>query len=205
MKSSEEKALGKEDGDDMRSKWYCFEDVADSLCAQCHAEGAQSTANHLYNADTCVNCHANGLIEQNTMYKGADRPNIMFDGDTDAFVQHLIVNLFNKKFAEELSQIGGITLDRDSFADYFRSSNGKQLWVDKLSYIVTHSDGTKERKTKFRVWRDYGNDVYASVKSRHTVFSPPTMKRSWEMDWRPFSDSSTSYPTSDKNCWKPRS
>ena len=89
----------------------------------------------------------------------------------------LIVNLFNKKFAKELSQIGGITLDRDAFADYFRSSNGKQLWVDKLSYIVTHSDGTKERKTKFRVWRDYGNAVYASWmrwflgKSRRTVFS----------------------------------
>ena len=47
-------------------------------------------------------------------------------------------------------------------ADYFRSSNGKQLWVDKLSYIVTHLDGTKERKTKFRVWRDHGNAVYAS-------------------------------------------
>ena len=85
-----------------------------------------------------------------------------FDGDMDAFVQHLIVNLFNKKFAKELSQIGGITLDRDAFADYFRSSNGKQLWVDKLSYIVTQSDGTKERRTKFRVWRDYGNAVYAS-------------------------------------------
>ena len=53
------------------------------------------------------------------MYKGADRPDI-------------------KKFAREMSQIGGITLDRDAFADYFRSSNGKQLWVDKLSYIVTH-------------------------------------------------------------------
>ena len=116
------------------------------------------------------------------MYKGADRPNIMkiffaerslvlgdinelesvFDGDTDGIVQHLIVNLLNKKFAKELSQIGGITLDRDSFADYFRSSNGKQLWVDKLSHIVTHSDGTNEKKTKFRVWRDYGNAVYAS-------------------------------------------
>ena len=72
------------------------------------------------------------------------------------------MNLFSKKFAKELSQIGGITLDRDSFADYFRSSNGKQLWVDKLSYIVTHSDGTKEKKTNFRVWRGYGNAVYAS-------------------------------------------
>ena len=166
----------------MRSKWYYFEDVADVLCAQCHAEGAQSTADHQYFADTCINCHANGLIEQNTMYKGADRPNIMkrffaecslvlgdinelengFDGDMETFVQHLIVNLFNKKFAKELSQFGGITLDKDSFADYFRSSNGKQLWVDKLSYVVAHSDGTKEKKTKFRVWRDYGNAVYAS-------------------------------------------
>ena len=36
----EGKAFGKEDGDDMRSKWYYFEDVADVLCAQCHAEGA---------------------------------------------------------------------------------------------------------------------------------------------------------------------
>ena len=116
------------------------------------------------------------------MYKGADRPNIMkrffaecslvlgdinelesvFDGGTETFVQHLIVNLFNQKFAKELSQIGGITLDKDSFADYFRSSNGKQLWVDKLSYIVTHSNGTKERRNKSRVWRDYGNTVYAS-------------------------------------------
>ena len=79
------------------------------------------------------------------MHKGADRPNIMkrffaecslvlgdineleriFNGDMDTFVQHLIVNLFNKKFAKQLSQIGGITLDRDSFADYFRSSKGK--------------------------------------------------------------------------------
>ena len=157
----------------MRSKWYYFED----LCAQCHAEGAQSTADHQYNAETCINCHANGLIEQNTMYKGADRPNIMkrffaerslvlgdinelesvFDGDTDGFVQFR-----NKTFVKELSRIGGVTLDRDSFADYFRSSNGKQLWVDRPSYIVTHSDGTKEKKTKFRVWRDYGNAVYAS-------------------------------------------
>ena len=73
------------------------------------------------------------------MYEGADRPNIMkrffaecslvlgdinklesiFDGDMDTFAQHLTVNLFNKKFAKEVSQIGGITLDRDSFADYF--------------------------------------------------------------------------------------
>ena len=81
---------------------------------------------------------------------------------SDACVSHLIVKLFDRKFAKELSQIGGITLDRDAFADYFRCSNGKQLWVDKLSYIVTHSDGTRERKTKFRVWRDYGNAVYAS-------------------------------------------
>ena len=165
------KAFGKEDGDDMRSKWYYFEDVADVLCAQCNAEGAQSAADHQYFADTRINCHANGLIEQNTMYKkkGADRPNIMkrffaecslvlgdinelencFDGDMETFVQHLIVKLFNKKFAKELSQIGGITLDKFSFADYFRSSNGKQLWVDKLSYVVTRSDGTKEKKTKF--------------------------------------------------------
>ena len=154
----------------------------ESLCPQCHAEGAQSTADHEYFADTCINCHANGLIEQNTMYKGADRPNMMkrffaecslvlgdinepesvFDGDMETFVQRPIVSLFNKKFAKELSQIGGITLDKDSFADYFRSSNGKQLWVDKLSYIVTHSDGTRERRTKFRVWRDYGNAVCAS-------------------------------------------
>ena len=55
------------------------------------------------------------------MYKGADRPNIMkiffaecclalgdinelksaFDGDMEAFVQHLIVSLFNMKFAKE--------------------------------------------------------------------------------------------------------
>ena len=177
----EGKAFGRGDGDDMRTKWYYFEDVADLLCAQCHAEGAQSTTDHQYNADTCINCRANGLIEQNTMYKGADRPNIMkrffadcslvlgdinepesaFDGDMETFVQHLIVSLFNKKFAKELSQIGGITLDKGSFADYFRSSNGKQLWVDRLSYIVTHSDGTKEKKTTFRVWRDYGNAVYA--------------------------------------------
>ena len=83
-----------------------------------------------------------------------------FDGDMDAFVSHLIVKLFDKKFAKEMSQIGGITLDQDAFADYFRSSN--QMWVDKLSYIVTHADGMKERETKFRVWRDYGNAVYAS-------------------------------------------
>ena len=73
----EDKAFDKEDGDDMRSKWCYFEDVADLLCAQCHEEGAQSTADHQYNSDTCINCHANGLTEQNTMYKGADRPNIM--------------------------------------------------------------------------------------------------------------------------------
>ena len=158
------KAFGKEDGDDMRSKWYYFEDVVESLCPQCHAEGAQPTADHQYFADTCINCHADGLIEQSTTHKGADRPNIMkrffaecslvlgdinelesvFDGDMETFVQRLIVSLFNKKFAKELSQIGGITLDKDSFADYFRSGNGKQLWVDKLSYIVTHSDGTRE-------------------------------------------------------------
>ena len=184
--------------------------------AQCQTEGAQSTADYQYNANTCINCHANGLIEQNTMYKGADRPNIMkrffaecslvlgdmnelestFDGDMDAFESHLIVKLFDKKFAKEMSQIGGITLDRDAFADYFRGSNGKQLWVDKLSYIVTHSDGTKERKTKLRIWRDYGNAAYSSwmrwfLKSRRSVLSPPTMERSWEMDWRPSSDSST--------------
>ena len=178
----EGKAIGKEGNDDMRSKWYHLEDITDVLCMQCRAEGAQSTAKCLYNANTSINCHANGLTEQNTMHKGAERPNIMkrffaecslvlgdmnelestFDGDMDAFVSHLIVKLFDKKFAKEMSQIGGITLDRDAFADYFRSSNGKQLWVDKLSYIVTHSDGTKEGKTKFRVWRDYGNAVYAS-------------------------------------------
>ena len=59
---SDLKAFGKEDGDDMRSKWYYFEDVAELLSAQCHAEGAQSTADHQCNADTCVNCHANGQI-----------------------------------------------------------------------------------------------------------------------------------------------
>ena len=124
------------------------------------------------------------------------------------------MNLFNKKFAKELSQIGGITLDRDSFADYFRSSNGKQLWVDKLSYIFNHSDGTKEKKTKFRVWRDHGN-VYASW-MRWFLGQEQAMKRSWEMDWRPFSGSLMSYPTSERNCqnggrlantdqcWKPR-
>ena len=57
----EGKAFGKEDGDDMRSKWYYFEDVVESLCPQslcpqCHAEGAQSTADHHYFADTCINC-----------------------------------------------------------------------------------------------------------------------------------------------------
>ena len=136
------------------------------LCEQCLEEGAQSTIADSYNANTCVNCHANRLIEQNTMHKGAERPNIMrrffaecslvlgdmnkleskFDGDMDAFVSHLIVKLFDRKFAKELSQTGGITLDRDAFADFFRSSTGKQLWVDKLSYIVTHPDGTRERK-----------------------------------------------------------
>ena len=60
------KAIGKEDGDDMRSKLYYLEDVADLLCAQCHAEGAHSAADHLHNADTCINCHASGLIEQLT-------------------------------------------------------------------------------------------------------------------------------------------
>ena len=70
----EGKALGREDGDDMRTKWYYFDDVADLLCAQCHAEGAQSTADHHHNANSCINCHANGLIEQNTMYKAPDRP-----------------------------------------------------------------------------------------------------------------------------------
>ena len=73
----EGKAFGRGDGDDMRTKWYYFEDAVDLLCTQCHAEGAQSTADHQYNADTCINCRANGLIEQNTMHKGADRPNIM--------------------------------------------------------------------------------------------------------------------------------
>ena len=96
----------------------------------------------IHGRPTRINCHANGLLEQNTMHKGMD-----------AFVSHLIVKLFGKKFAKEMSQIGGVTLDRDAFADYFRSSNGKQLWVDKLSYMVTHLDGTKERKTQFRVWR----------------------------------------------------
>ena len=178
----EGRAIGKEGNDDMRSKWYHIEDITDVPCTQCRAEGAQSMAKYLHNANTCINCHANGLIEQNTTHKGAERPNIMkrffaecslvlgdmnelestFDGDMDAFVSHLIVKLLDKKFAKEMSQIGGITLDRDAFADYFRSSNGKQVWVDKLCYIVTCSDGTKERKTKFRVWRGYGNAVYAS-------------------------------------------
>ena len=222
----EGKAIGKEGNHDMRSKWYHLEDIADVLCTQCRAEGAQSTANCLYNAKTCINCHADGLIQQNTMYKGAERPIIMkrffaecslvlcdmneleskFDGGMDAFVSHLIVKLFDKKFAKEMSQIGGITLDQDAFADYFRSSNGKQLWVDKLSYIVTHSDGAKERTTTFRVWRDYGTlytlrgCVGSSVKTRHTEFSPPTTRRSWEMGWRPSSDSLTSYPTSERSC-----
>ena len=167
----------------------------------------------------CINCHANGLIEQNTM------PNIMkrffaecslvlgdmnelestFNGDMGAFVSHLIVKLLDKKFAKEMSQIRGITLDRDAFADYFRSGNGKQLWVDKLSYIVTHSDGTKElEKDKIprmaplrkRCIRFVDALVRSSVKRRHTEFSPPTTKKSWEMDWRPSSGSSTSYPTS---------
>ena len=46
----EGKAIGREDGDDMRSKWYYLEDVADLLCAQCHAEGAQSAADRLTHA-----------------------------------------------------------------------------------------------------------------------------------------------------------
>ena len=73
----EGKAIGREGSDDMRSKWYHLEHVADVLCTQCQAEGAQSTADHLYNANTRINCHANGLIEHNTMHKRADRPNIM--------------------------------------------------------------------------------------------------------------------------------
>ena len=53
QKKYQSKAFGKEDGDDdMRSKWYYFEDAAEPLCAQCHAEGAQSTADHQYFADT---------------------------------------------------------------------------------------------------------------------------------------------------------
>ena len=104
---------------------------------------------------------------------------------------------------------------------YFCSSNGKQLWVDKLSYIVTHSDGTKEKKTKFRVWRDYGNAVYASwmcwflgQEQAYRVFSTDNEEK-LEMGWRLFSGSSTSYPASERNCqrtfattdqsWKPRS
>ena len=210
----------------MRSKWYFLDDVADSICAQCKAGGVQTMADKHYNADRCINCHANWLIEQNTMRKGSDRPNIMkrffaerslalgdinelesiFDGDVDAFVQHLIVNLFNKKFAKELSQIGGITLDRDAFADYFRSGNGKQLCVDKLSYVVTQSDGSREKKIKFRVWRDYGNAVYASwmrwflgQEQAYRVFFTDN-EESWEMDWRPFLDSSMSYPISNMSC-----
>ena len=126
-----------------------------------------------------VNCHAKGLIEQkwtreltaptssndsllNAAWCSVNELESKFDGDMDAFVSHIIVKLFDKKFAKEMSQIGGLTLDRDAFADYFRSSNGKQLWVDKLLYIVPHLDGTKERKTKFRVWRDDGHAVYAS-------------------------------------------
>ena len=148
------------------------------------------------------------------MYKGADRPNIMkrffaerspvlgdtnelesvFDGET--CVQHLIVSLFNRQFA------------KDSFADDFRSSNGKQLWVDKLSYIVTHSDRTEGGReglssacgvTMETLYMPRGC-VGSWVKSRRIVSSPPTMKRSWEMGWRPFSGSSTSYPTSGRNC-----
>ena len=71
----------------------------------------------------------------------------------ETFVQHLIVNLFNKTVANRWHH---------ARQGLFRSSNGKQLWVDKLSYIVTHSDGTRDKRTKFRVWCDYGNAVYAS-------------------------------------------
>ena len=116
----------------------------------------------------------------------------VFDGDMDTFVQHLHRESVHKKFAKELSQIGGITLDRDSFADYFRSSNGKQLWVDKLSYIVTRPIPMERRRR--RPNSVYGATVEALytprgcvgswVKKRCTVFFPPTMKRSWEMDWR---------------------
>ena len=210
------KAFGRKDGDDMRTKWYCFNDVADLLCAQCHAEGAQ-----------CINCHANGLIEQNTMYKGADRPNIMkrffaecslvlsdinelecvFDGDKEAFVQHLIVNLFNKKFAKELSQIGGITLDKDSFADYFRSSNGKQLWVDKLSYVARWKEGEEDQESENGLQSI--SQLLLIVGGKNTICllltHEPTHPRGV------YSVSLTSYPTSGRSCqntdqcWKPRS
>ena len=123
------------------------------------------TADHQYNADTCINRHANGLIEQNTTYKGADRPNIMkrffadcslvlgdinelessFDGGIKTFVQHLIVSLFNKKFAKKLSQIGGITLDKGSFADYFRV----RLWKRCIRLVDALVHGSRTGISSF--------------------------------------------------------
>ena len=116
--------------------------------------------------------------------------------------------------AKELSQIGGITLDKDSFADFFRSSNGKQLWVDKLSYIVTHSDGTQERRTKFRVWRDYGNAVYASwmrwfmgQEQAYRVFSADNEEKLGDglETVLGFFDVISYFVANTDKCWKPRS
>ena len=107
-----------------------------------------------------------------------------FDGDMDAFVSHLIVKLF-AKFAKEMSQIGGITLDRDAFADYFRSSNGKQLWVDKLSYIVTHSDGTKERKCE-RPPRRIDLNHHQSSGLQSCMFITDYIKGPRSMGFRPY-------------------
>ena len=91
--------------------------------------------------------------------------------------------------------------------------------TDKLSYIVTHSDGTKEKKTKFRVWRNYGNAAHASwtrwfmgQEQAYRVFSTGNEEKLGDG-----LGSSTSYPTSERNCqsggtfantdqcWKPRS
>ena len=135
----------------------------------------------------------------NTMYKGADRPNMM----KRLFARSLVLGDTN-----ELENVfdGGMetfvtaphresVLDRDSFADYFRSSNGKQLWFDKLSYIVTHSDGTRERRTKFRVWHDYGNAVYQA----YCIFSTDTISYFGKElpKWGTFANTD--------QCWKPRS
>ena len=159
----EGKAIGKEGNDDTRSKWYHFEDMR----TQCRAEGAQSTTASLYNANTCINCHANGLIEQNTMHKGAERPNIIkrffaecslvlgdmneleskFDGDMDAFVSHLIVKLFDSKMEQRRERQN--------------SAYG----------------ATTETLYKLR------GCVGSSVRSRHTEYSPLTTKRSWVMGW----------------------
>ena len=96
------------------------------------------------------------------MYKGADRPNIMKrffadcslvlgdinkleSGGMETFVQHLIVSLFNKKFAKELSQIGGITLDKDSFADYFRV----RLWKRCIRLVDALVHGSRTGISSF--------------------------------------------------------